>query len=166
MVLISRRFGFGIRSKERRATTTNDSNEQPLAPHEAQAGGAGERAVPLRVPRLHEAVREHGRRAEARAQDAHARSATGCARSMNVPSCASNTHVRHPHIVPHHAPCNCTASSGSPTHPSLGRLGAVPFKAPVCLTVCLCVDCVCTLLMHARPLELRPAAVAASPGCS
>ena len=33
LVLISRRFGFGIRSKERRATTTNDSNPLALMKH-------------------------------------------------------------------------------------------------------------------------------------
>ena len=33
MVVISRRFGFGIRSKERRATTTNDSNPLALMKH-------------------------------------------------------------------------------------------------------------------------------------
>ena len=38
--------------------------------HEAQGGGACERAVPMRVPRVLEAVRLDGRRAQARAQDA------------------------------------------------------------------------------------------------
>ena len=43
---------------------------QPLAHHEAQAGGARERAVPMRIPRMLEALRLDGRRPEARAQDA------------------------------------------------------------------------------------------------